>query len=233
MLKDKIMGKDNELAAAINEIKRCLEGHENQCSRDAINALEGIAPFLDKNTIIDIKCKGCDNCALSSFPSLNDLCTIDNSDYCHANRLPMDRLSILRMAGCNKFSQKAQNDLECLASAILEEDLKPAFEDRKLYDKKRFASYKASFRMIQNPGNICIELGYESDGAFTPSDLKLCILRRLDPGFGPIASQKIASVLKDKPILLVAANKQTRRQMDIDYILEWIAKKRKLDIVYL
>lgn len=227
------MEKDSELIAAINDIKICLEGHGDPAIRDAIVALEGIVPFIDKNNIVDIKCKGCDNYALSSFPSSDDLCAIDNNDYCHANRLPMDRLAILAMAGCTEFSQKAQKDLERLGSAILEEDLKPAFEDRKLYDKKRFASYKVSFRMRHAPGNVCIEFGYESDSEFTPSDLLLCILRRLDPGFGPLASEKIAGVLKDRPILFVAANKQTRRQMDIDYILDWTSKKRKLDIVYL
>ncbi len=227
------MEKDNELLIAIEDIKRCLEGQLDPGAIEALAALEGIMPFLDKRTIVSIKCKGCDNYALSSFPTLDDLCTIDSCDYCHANRLSLDRLGTLKMAGCTEYSQKAQKDLESLANAILDEDLKPAFEDRKLYDKKRFASYKASFRMSQKPGNICIEFGYELDGTFTPSDLKLCILRRLDPGFGPLASQKITGVLKERPILFIAANKQIRRQMDIDYILEWIAKKRKMDIVYL
>jgi hypothetical protein len=33
--------------------------------------------------------------------------------------------------------------------------------------------------------------------------------------------------------MVVKASLQTRRQLDIDYVLEWIAKKRKMDIVYL
>jgi len=227
------MEKDNKLLTAIEDTKRCLKGHVDPCIADVLAAIGGIAPFLDKDTIIRIKCKGCDYYASSSFPILNDLCTVDSRDYCHANRLSLEILGTLKMAGCIKYSQKAQTDLECLANAILEEDLMPAFEDRKLYDKKRFASYKASFRMSQKPGNICIEFGYEADGTFTPSDLKLFIFRRLDPGFGPLASQKIADVIKDRPILFVTADKQVRRQTDIDYIMEWIAKKRKMDIVYL
>lgn len=233
MLKDKITGKDNDLISSVNAIKRCHDGREDRCIADAIIALEGIAPFLNKNTIVGIKCKKCDNYSSSSFPIAEDHCTIDNGDYCHVNRLTTDRLGTLTMAGCTQFSQKAQKDLESIACAILEEDLKPAFGDRKLYDKKRFASHKVSFRMSEAPGNVCIEFGYEFNDEFTPGDLKLYILRRLDPGFGPLASQKIAAILEDKPILFVAANKQTRRQMDIDYIMEWIAKKRNMDIVYL
>lgn len=232
-LKDSYMEKKNDLLTAIEEIKKCLEGQADQDIIRAFVALEGIMPFLEKRTIINIKCKGCDNYALSSFPALEDLCKVDSSDYCHANRHPLERLGTLQVASCTEYSQKAQKDLEKLANLILNEDIKPAFEYRKLYNKKRFASYEASFRINQKPGNICIEFGYVSDGTFTPSDLQLYLIRRLDPEFGPAASQKIAGILKCKPILFISANKQTRWQMDIDYILEWIAKKRKMDIVYL
>jgi hypothetical protein len=54
----------------------------------------------------------------------------------------------------------------------------------------------------------------------------------LDPGFGA-ASQKIAEAIKSGPVMIVEASLQTRRPLDIDYVLEWIAKKRKMDIVYL
>ncbi len=35
------------------------------------------------------------------------------------------------------------------------------------------------------------------------------------------------------PSWLVKVSPGTRKQQDIDYVLEWIAKKRKMDIVYL
>jgi hypothetical protein len=55
----------------------------------------------------------------------------------------------------------------------------------------------------------------------------------LDPGFGAADSQKISEAMKTGLIMVVKAGLQTRRQLDIDYMLEWIAKKRKMDIVYL
>ena len=33
--------------------------------------------------------------------------------------------------------------------------------------------------------------------------------------------------------MVVKSGLQTRRQLDIDYVLDWIAERRKMDIVYL
>jgi hypothetical protein len=48
-----------------------------------------------------------------------------------------------------------------------------------------------------------------------------------------VASQKISEAMKGNPIMVVQSSLQTRRQLDIDYVLDWIAEKRKMDIVYL
>jgi hypothetical protein len=90
-----------------------------------------------------------------------------------------------------------------------------------------------AFRLQSSPGKVCIELGHRTDEGFACSDIKLYILRRLDPGFGAVATQKISEAMKGSPIMVVQSSLQTRRQLDIDYVLEWIAEKRKMDIVYL
>jgi len=65
------------------------------------------------------------------------------------------------------------------------------------------------------------------------SGIKICILRRLDPGFGEDA-KKIKSVHKyGRPVMVVMAARQIRRQMGIDEVLEGIAEKRGMDIAHL
>jgi hypothetical protein len=227
------MDSKNELLLAVKEARRNLEDGSYFRAAEMLGVLEGIAPFLDQETVIKMKCMGCDNFAHSSFPLSKDFWLVDNNEYCYAKRLSMKHLSILKIAGCMEYSNSVQAMLVNLANSILEEDLKPAFAERKLYNRNLFASYGVEFKVHQNPGNVCIEFGHKSNGNFVGSDIKLYLLKRLDPGFGPAASQKIAGTMKDRPIMVVGASQQTRRQLDIDYIPEWIAKKRKIDIVSL
>ena len=227
------MDNKNEILFAVREAKRILgEGADFRVA-DVLAILEGIAPFLDKEVIIELKCKGCDNYASASFPLSKDFCMVDDSEHCHARDVSLKNLTALKLAGCTQYSGKDQEDLANLGRAIMEEDLRPAFSERKLYDRSKFASYSVAFRMLSNPGNVCIEFGHRTDEGFACSDIKLYILRRLDPGFGAADSQKISEAMKTGPIMVVKAGLQTRRQLDIDYMLEWIAKKRKMDIVYL
>jgi hypothetical protein len=227
------MEKGNELLTAVREIGKCLDGRMDQSISNALAAFEGIAHILDAKMVIESKCRGCDSYAPSSFPVSYDLEKVDNKEFCYARKQSLESVGILKLAGCRDRTIKAQEDLMHLARAIVEEDIAPAFAERKLYDEKLFANCKAAFRTSQTPGNVCIEIGHESKGGFMPSDIRIHLLRRLDPGFGPDASLRIAEAMDGRPLLFVAANKKARRQMDIDYLLEWIAKKRKMDIVYL
>ncbi len=223
----------NEILFAVREAKRNLGAGTDFRVADALAVFEGIAPFLNKEAIIGIKCKSCDNYASASFPLTNDFWVVDSSEYCHAKEASLKNLSALKLAGCPEHSRVVQEELEALGKAILEEDLRPAFTERKLYDRCKFASYSVAFRLQPGKGNACIEFGHMTDKGFTCCDLRLYILKRLDPGFGAEASRKIAESIKSDPILVVTASLQTRRQLDIEYVLEWIAKKRKMDIVYL
>lgn len=200
---------------------------------DALTILEGIAPFLNKENIIAMKCKNCDNYAAATFPLNRDFWAVDENEYCHAKDASLKNLTASKLAGCPQYSSQASHELIALGTAIMEEDLRPAFQERKLYDRSKFASYTVAFRLQSSPGNVCIELGHSTDDGFACSDIKLHILRRLDPGLGAVASQKIAEVMKSSPIIVVQSSQQTRRQLDIDYVLEWIAEKRKMDLVYL
>ena len=227
------MENKNELLFAVRDARRNLKDDVDFRAADMLAVFEGIAPFLDRETILDMKCKGCDSYSCSYFPLSNDFWAVENQDYCHAKNLPLKHLSVLKMAGCTDYSQDAQRELSDLVNCVLEEDLRPAFVERRLYDRNLFASYSVAFRVQKDNGNACIEFGHKSGEEFVGSDIKLHFLRRLDPGLGPAASERIAKSMKRRSAMVVEASQQTRRMLDIDYVLEWIAKKRKMDIVYL
>jgi hypothetical protein len=227
------MDNRNEILFAIREARRNMGQAADFRIADALTILEGIAPFLNKENIIAMKCKNCDNYAAATFPLNRDFWAVDENEYCHAKDASLKNLTATKLAGCPQYSSQASHDLIALGTAIMEEDLRPAFQERKLYDRSKFASYTVAFRLQSSPGNVCIELGHRTDDGFACSDIKLYILRRLDPGFGAVASQKIAGVMKSSPIIVVQSSQHTRRQLDIDYVLEWIAEKRKMDLVYL
>jgi len=226
------MDNKNEILFAVRDARRNLRDTEDFRIADMLEVFEGIAPFLDKETVIRMKCRGCDNYAQAFFPLNHDFVAVEKSEYCHAKESSLKNLSALKLAGCPQYSTSAQEELFALAKTILEEDLRPALAERKLYDRSKFASYSVAFRLEKSNGNVCIEFGRMTDEGFLGGDVKLYILRRLDPGFGA-ASQKIAEAIEKGPVMVVEASLQTRRPLDIDYVLEWIAKKRKMDIVYL
>jgi len=227
------MDNEHEILNAVREAKRHLgEGADFRIA-EAMDIMEGIAPFLEKEVVIGLKCKNCDSYASASFPLSRDFWEADSDEYCHQKENSLKNLNTLKLAGCPQYSSQEREELMRLGQEIIEEDLKPAFCDRKLYDRHKFASYNVAFRMLSNPGNICIQFGHLTDGGFAGNDIRLFIIRRLDPGFGEEASSRISEALKKGPVMALRASPQIRRQLDIDYVLEWIAKKRKMDIVYL
>lgn len=227
------MDNRNEILFAVREAEKRLGEAADFRVADALAILGGIAPFLSKENIIGMKCKSCDNYASAFFPLIRDFWAVDDSEYCHARHACLKNLAASKLAGCGQYSCAAAQDLIALGTAIMEEDLRPAFLERKLYDRSKFASYSVAFRLLSSPGKVGIELGHRTNEGFACSDIKLYILRRLDPGFGAVACQKISAAMKGGPIMVVQSSMQTRRQLDIDYVLDWIAEKRKMDIVYL
>jgi hypothetical protein len=229
------MENKNALLFAVREARKNLKSDVDFRAADMLAIFEGVAPFLDWTSVLNMKCKGCDSYSCSHFLLSNDFWTVENQDYCHAKNLPLKHLSVLKMAGCTDYSQDAQRELSDLVNSVLEEDLRPAFVERRLYDRNLFASYSVAFRVQKDNGNVCIEFGHRSGETFVESDIKLRFLRRLNPGLGPAASERIAKAMKNgnSVAMVVEASLQTRRMLDVDYVLEWIAKKRKMDIVYL
>jgi len=228
-----MMEDKNELLFAVKEAKKNLREGTDFRAADMLAAFEGIAPFLDRETVMNMKCRGCDSYAGSFFPLSNDFWVVEKQEYCHCKKLSLKNLSLLKISSCDNYSQKAQKELMETASSILDEDLKPAFAERRLYDRNLFANYSVDFQITADTGKVCIDLGHKFKGRFEPGGIRLCLVRRLDPGFGSEASQKIASIMKGRPLIMIEASVQTRRLLDIDYVLEWIAQKRKMDIVYL
>ena len=227
------MDNRNEIASAVREAKKNLGEAADFRVADALDILEGMAPFLDREAVVKIKCKSCDNYASSSFPLSRDFYAVDEGEYCHNRQVSIKNLTVSKLASCAHFSLQASLDLTDLGKKIMEEDLAPAFKERKLYDRSKFASYSVAFRLVPMPGMVCIQLGHEVNGCFACSDIKIYLVRRLDPGFGAEASLKISLAMKGGPIMVVKSGLQTRRQLDIDYVLDWIAERRKMDIVYL
>jgi len=227
------MDNRNEILSAVRDARKNLDEGADFRVADALAMLEGMALFLSKQVIIDMKCRSCDNYATASFPLSHDFWVVDESEYCHGKDASFKNLTASKLAACVQYSCQASRELADLGNAIIEEDLRPAFQERKLYDRSKFASYSVAFRLESYPGKVCIKLGHRTDEGFACGDISLYILRRLDPGFGAAESQKISEAMKEDPIIVVKAGMQTRRQLDIDYVLEWIAKKRKMDIVYL
>jgi hypothetical protein len=227
------MDNRNEILFAVRDARKFLGEAADFRVADALSILEGIAPFLNKEVVIAMKCKSCDNYAAATFPLSRDFWAVDDSEYCHVKDASFKNLTTSKLAGCPQYSCVASQDLITLGTSIMEEDLRPAFQERKLYDRSKFASYVVAFRLQSTPEKVCIELGHRTDEGFACGDIKLYILRRLDPGFGAVASQKISEAMKSNTIMVVQSSLQTRRQLDIDYVLEWIAEKRKMDIVYL
>jgi hypothetical protein len=222
----------NELLLAIKEARKALREGADIRLTDLLAVFDGIAPFLDKNTVMNIKCQGCDNYARASFPLKDDFWAVENHSYCHAKKLSLKNLSLLKIMACQDFSQKARRGMGELASSLLE-DLQAAFADKKLYDRNLFASFDVEVNLKEENKHVCMELGHWSSDAFSGSGIKLHLLRRLDPGFSPEASGEIAKVLRDQPILVVEKGPQERSPPDLESTLEGIARRRKMDIVFI
>jgi hypothetical protein len=222
----------NELLLAIKEARKALREGADVRIVDTLAVFDGIAPFLDKNTVMNIKCQGCDSYARASFPLKDDFWAVENHSYCHTKMLSLKNLSLLKIMACQDFSQKARREMAEMAANLLE-DLRVAFADKKLYDKNLFASFNVEVNLQEDNEQVCMELGHWSADAFCGSGIKLHLLRRLDPGFGVTASGKIAKVLRDRPILMAETGPQEGRAADLSSILEDIARRRKMDIVFI
>ena len=231
------MENKEEILLAIKSARKDLKEGKTFRAEEMLALLEGMANCMDKEHIIESKCLNCDNYAKSSFPLEGDFYAVDKHEYCHAKKISLSNLNWQKIGSCTNYSDLSQKEIENLAHSIVKEDLEPAFAQRKLYDKAKFASYKVSFNIHKEPGKVCIEFGHRLGEEFLAADMKLCILRRLDPGIEPEVSKRIAQAMNDRPkggpAVFVDANQQIRRQLDIDYVLEYIAKERKMNIVYL
>ncbi len=222
-----------ELLFAVKAAQQSLPEGVSPQMGEILAFIEGMAPFLNKDTLIQIKCSSCDNYAPSFFPGESDFGVVEPRAYCHAKKQPHHHLNLFTIAKCPEHSKEAQKRLLELAESVVEEDLRPALADKKLYDRNAFASYDVDYRIIRDRSMVCIEFGHEDNGDFVESGIKICILRRLDPGFGEDAA-KIKAVHKyGRPVMVVMAARQIRRQMGIDEVLEGIAEKREMDIAYL
>ncbi len=71
------MDNKNEILIAVREARRILGDCADFRVAEVLAILEGIAPFLDREVVIGLKCKGCDNYASSSFPLSKDFWVVE------------------------------------------------------------------------------------------------------------------------------------------------------------
>jgi len=144
-------GKD-DLLLAVKDARRDLEDGTSYRAADMLDVLEGLAPFLDRQALVKMKCSSCDNYAKASFPLPGDFNVVDNHEYCHAKSLPISHLSLFKIAECSSYKKDCSEELLRQVQSLLDEDLVPAFAERKLYDRNRFTSCKVAFRLTEVAG---------------------------------------------------------------------------------
>lgn len=199
---------------------------------DMLEILEGLAPFLDKTKVIELKCKNCDNYAPCFYPLEYDYDVIDTHAYCHRKGQPLHHLTFLSIAKCRDFSRKAQLELADLAKRLMEE-LRHALRDRKIYDHNEFANYPIALELSQDSDIVTIQLGHQSeDGAFVMGDARVLLVRRPDPRLGNKASQ-IGRALHDSDlVILVEASRSAMKHLGLKDAVGKIGASHGLPVIY-
>lgn len=223
----------DELLFAVKAAKHSIPKGINSHVGEILAFVEGMAPFLGRDIIINLKCHNCDNYAPSFFPVEGDFDIVDPHEYCHVKGQGLHHLSLFTIAKCVEHSQKAQKEMMDLAKRMVEGDLNPTMADKKLYDRNAFASYDLEFKIKPRIGEICIEFGHQNNGDFVDSGIKICLLKRLDPGYGEQTSSIKAVQKSGQMAMVVMAGRNIRRQMGLDEILDKVAEKYYMNIVYL
>lgn len=199
---------------------------------DLLEILEGLAPFLDRSTIIELKCKNCDSYAPCFFPMDDDYDVVDTHAYCHKKGKPLHHLTLLSIAKCMEFSRKAQIDMAELARSILAE-LRVMLKDKKVYDHYEFANYPLDFGLSYDSEKATIKLGHRSaDGAFVVGDAQIHLVRRADPRMGKKASQIGKALHNSDVILLVEASKSAMKHLGLKEAVDKVAANRKIPVIY-
>ncbi|MGB3944747.1 MAG: hypothetical protein WBK88_08160 [Methanothrix sp.] len=226
-------GDQDELLFAVKAAEQSLPMGVSHDVGEILDFVKGMAPFLNRQTLIQIKCSCCDNFSPSFFPSEGEYGVVESRPYCHAKEQPLHHLNLFTIAKCAEYSRVAQTILLEMAGCVVEEDLRPALAGKKIYDRNAFASYDVDYMTILERGRVCIEFGHQVEGGFIESGITVCILSRIDPGLGEDSTKIKAVQTYGRPVMVVLASRHVRRQMDIDEVLIGIAEKRGMDIVFL
>jgi len=227
------MNTEDELLFVVKNAQHSLPSGINNRIGEILNFVEGMAQFLDKNTVTDMKCRTCDNYGSSFFPLEGDYKVVDCHEYCHVKKQPLHHMTLLTVAKCLDYSKEKQARLEALAKAIIEEDLKPGLAGKKLYDRRSFRNFPLEYRISQNAKGVCIQLGHKTSEEFVEGDVNLHLLRRLDPKYADLSTRILSGLQKGEAVMVVEGNQNTRRQLGLDDVLDRMGKGRKMDIVYL
>lgn len=99
-----------ELLFAVKAAQQSLPEGVSPQMGEILAFIEGMAPFLKKETLIQIKCSSCDNYAPSFFPSEDDFSVVEPRAFCHAKKQPHHHLNLFTIAKCLEHSKEAQKN---------------------------------------------------------------------------------------------------------------------------
>jgi hypothetical protein len=226
------MGSQDELLFVVKAALASLPQGSSHQLAEALAFLAGMAPFMNKETVLKLKCRSCDYYSPSFFPIEEDLGVVDSHEFCHLKQLALHHLSLFSAAKCLAYTQEVQQELHLLAETIVNEDLRPEMAGKRFYDRSSFATFDPDYQVCLDGQRIYIELGHKKADHFQPGGVRLYLLQRLDPGFGT-SSKDIARAIKRGRVMAVEAPGAMKFSLDLHAILEQVGRKRRMDIVYL
>ncbi|HOT07576.1 MAG: hypothetical protein A4E45_01643 [Methanosaeta sp. PtaB.Bin039] len=225
----KEMKTNEELLFVVKNAQASLPEGMNHRINDILAFVEGMAPFLEKDTVVTMKCRTCDHYSSCFFPLENDFGVVDRHAYCHQKKMPIHHLTLLAVAKCLNHSMEGQTEAQNLAISLAEIDLKPALKDRKHYDRQTFANFPVELDLRKEGERLVLQVGHRAGDEFVNGDIRMTVLRRSDPSFGSSTPRV------DPPGLALAVEgpKTSLRQLGLEDVLEKSARERGFALNYI
>lgn len=226
------MKTNDELLFFVKNAQQRLPADSDYRLADLLAFIEGMAPFLDKEIVVKMKCRNCDQYSSSFFPLEGDWGVVDHHEYCHQKRQPIHHMTLLAIAKCMEYSTEAQAVQMNLASSIVKKYLRPALADKKLYDRRDFANYAMDFDIFQKAGMPAIHLGHRKGGTFVDGEICIVLPRKADPVFGSDAS-RINLALEKGMVMVIEGDEGSINQLGLKTVIDEICSELSMQAVYL
>lgn len=226
------MKTNDELLFYVKDAQQRLPADSDYRLGDLLAFLEGMAPFLDKEVVVKMKCRDCDHYSSSFFPLEGDWGVVDHHEYCHQKMQPIHHLTLLAIAKCTEYSTDAQAMQLDLARSIVKNYLRPSLADKKLYDRRDFANHSIDFDIRQKGGIAAIHLGHKKGGAFIDGEICIVLPRNADPVFEFNAS-RVDQALEKGDVMVIEGDEGSINQLGLKTVIDRICSDLSLQAVYL